>query len=59
MSDFVTSPACADGAARKHVRPPSGGVLGAQYCAEDASVMKRTKPSAAVIAVAGFGRGDV
>ena len=30
MMDFVTSLACADGAARQHVRPPSGSVLGMQ-----------------------------
>ena len=48
MSDFVTWPACADGAARYCVRPPFGAF---SLCNEDAGAMKRTK-------LAVFARGD-
>jgi len=58
MPDFVISPACAGSAVRQHMRPLSGSILGAQSCTERASVMKRTKLSAVVTAVAGFARGD-
>ncbi len=55
-SDFMAWPACADGAARRIVRPPQGAF---SSCNEDAVVMKQAKPASRVSAVETvFAQGD-